>query len=564
MPNNDYFNPILRGDSGALKRALYQSMGFTDDQLRRPVIGIANSFTDANPGHFNLNQITQSIRSGIEAAGGTAMEFGTIAPCDGIAEGHAGMRSSLPARDIIASSIELMANAHRFDGLVLVGSCDKIVPGMIMAAARLDIPAIFLGGGPMLPAVYKGKHYDGNIVTEAVGWKQQGQITQTEFQEIEQLAEPCVGSCAMLGTANSMCCIAEALGLALPGSAAVPAVYAARLRLARETGEAIVHAVFNGLNARQILTHKAIENAAMLLLTMGGSTNSIMHLQAIHYEAGLGMLPLSFFDELSKKIPQIASVYPASPHDMTDFYEAGGVPAVLKEIAPYLHLDVQTIGQKTMGDVLQKVSLSLRREVIAPLSQPFSEQSGIAVLAGNLSPDGAVAKPAAVPEHLHRFTGTACVFNSEQESIDAILAGKVSPGTAVVLRYEGPKGGPGMPEMYRPMKSLEGMGLSDSCAIVTDGRFSGSNRGLFVGHLSPEASEGGLLALVCDGDQITIDLPARKLELLVAEEELSRRRKSWKPIQKECSGYLDIYRRISRSAAQGAVIAPPELKEDFK
>ena len=548
-------NPLLQGDHGALKRALYKSMGFDDEALSRPLIAVVNSYTTATPGHANLNELSRQVHMGIEAAGGTAMEFGTIAPCDGIAEGHEGMRYILPARDLIASSIECMVRAHRFDGMVMLGSCDKIVPGMLMAAARLDIPALLVNGGPMLPASYRGKHYDGNIVTESIGWKQRGEIDEAQFAAIENLAEPCVGSCAMLGTANTMGCMAEALGLMLPGTATIPAVMARRLRAARQSGRRVVEMVKAGLTARRVLTHEAVENAMMLLMAMGGSTNAIMHLQAIHREAGLGELPLPAFDAMSQRVPQVASIYPASPYDMADFDEAGGVPAILRELRTLLHADCLTGSGETWAELLAHTPQSPRREVIRPLAEPFAQTGGVAVLTGNLAPLGAVVKPAAVPEQLHRFEGAARVFQGEREACEAILAGQIAPGTAVVLRYEGPKGGPGMPEMYRPMKCLEGMGRAQDCCIVTDGRFSGSNRGLFVGHISPEAYEGGVLALIEDGDRIRIDIGAREVTLLVDEQTLSERAAHFvRPEKTVADGYLSTYRKNSLSAAQGAVV----------
>lgn len=548
-------NPLLQGDHGALKRALYKSMGFDDEALSRPLIAVVNSYTTATPGHANLNELSRQVHMGIEAAGGTAMEFGTIAPCDGIAEGHEGMRYILPARDLIASSIECMVRAHRFDGMVMLGSCDKIVPGMLMAAARLDIPALLVNGGPMLPASYRGKHYDGNIVTESIGWKQRGEIDEAQFAAIENLAEPCVGSCAMLGTANTMGCMAEALGLMLPGTATIPAVMARRLRAARQSGRRVVEMVKAGLTARRVLTHEAVENAMMLLMAMGGSTNAIMHLQAIHREAGLGELPLPAFDAMSQRVPQVASIYPASPYDMADFDEAGGVPAILRELRTLLHADCLTGSGETWAELLAHTPQSPRREVIRPLAEPFAQTGGVAVLTGNLAPLGAVVKPAAVPEQLHRFEGVARVFQGEREACEAILAGQIAPDTAIVLRYEGPKGGPGMPEMYRPMKCLEGMGRAQDCCIVTDGRFSGSNRGLFIGHISPEAYEGGVLALIEDGDRIRVDIGAREVTLLVDEQTLSERAAHFiRPEKTVADGYLSTYRKNSLSAAQGAVV----------
>lgn len=554
-----HFNPILEGDDGALKRALYKSMGHSDEQLRRPVIAVVNSYTNATAGHVNLNELTARVLQGIEEAGGVGMVFGTIAPCDGIAEGHLGMRYILAAREVITASIEVMMRAHRFDGMVLLGSCDKIVPAMLMAAARLDVPAIMVNGGPMYPAEYKGKHWDGNIVTEAIGWKKRGEIDEAEFAHIENIAEPGPGSCTMYGTANTMCCIGEVLGMSLPGSSTLPAISAERRECAVETGRQAVALVLNGINARQIITAASIRNAMVYLLATGGSTNAILHLQAIHYEAELGHLPLSAFDELSHQVPLVASLYPASEHDMIDFWEAGGVPAVEVEIAKLLDLNALTVTGKTKAELLAQTQPSRRPEVIHTLAIPVRNEAGVAVLHGNLSPLGCVVKPAAVPDHLMRFRGPAVVFNSEQESVDAIMSGQIKPGSALVLRYEGPKGGPGMPEMYKPMKSLEGMGLSDSCALITDGRFSGSNRGLFVGHISPEAVEGGELALVQDGDEISIDIPARTLTLHVSEAELAQRRKIWQPVGKEVPrGFLRLYRRWAMPAAKGAVLADRE------
>ncbi|MDL2271499.1 dihydroxy-acid dehydratase [Desulfovibrio sp. OttesenSCG-928-I05] len=551
---HDAFNPLLRGERGALKRALFKSMGYTDSRLKKPVIGIANSYTTATPGHADLDKITRLVSDGILAAGGNPVEFGVIAPCDGMAEGHLGMRYILPARDLIASSIEVMVRAHGMDGIVLAGSCDKIVPGMLMAAARLDIPAVFINGGPMYPACYKGRDWDGNIVTEALGWKRQGKITQAEFEAIENLAEPGVGSCAMYGTANTMCCLAEALGMALPGSGTVPAVHAARRRLAYESGEAVMRLVREKITARRILTPAAFTNAMLVLMASGGSTNGILHLQAIHYEAGLGQLGLADFDTASRAVGHLASVYPASVHDMVDFDDAGGVGALLHEIAHLVQSDALTV-EGDMAGRLAAASPTSRRDVIRPASDPFRTDGGIAVLKGNLAPLGCVVKSASVPEAMLVFSGPAKVFDSEMDAVETIAAGNITPGTVLVLRYEGPKGGPGMPEMYLPMKELEGMGLADSCALITDGRFSGSNRGLFVGHISPEAAEGGPIALIRDGDTISIDVPGRVLTLHVDETELAARREAFAPVRKEVpQGYLTTYRERSVSAAEGAVV----------
>ena len=550
-----FFNPLLAGDNGALKRALYKAMGHNDEMLHRPIIAVVNTFTNATPGHCTLNELTQKVCEGIIEAGGLPMVFGTIAPCDGIAEGHLGMRYVLASREIICSSVEAMVRAHRFDGMALLGSCDKIVPGLLMAACRVNIPSILVNAGPMAPAHYRGRDWDGNIITEAIGWKQRGEIDEAEFKKIENLAEPGPGSCAMYGTANTMCCIAEALGMSLLGSACLPAISHERRQSAFDSGKQLVSLVKENICPRDIVTKDAIENAMVYLMATGGSTNGIMHLQAIHYEAELGQLPLSAFDELSHRVPLIASIYPASEYDMIDFYEAGGVRAVEYEVKSLLHLDAKTVAQHTKGEILSDEVKTTRPEVIKTLEQPHRRDAGVAVLHGNLAPMGSVIKPAAVPEDMMRFNGKAQVFNSEQEAIDSILAGKVQPHTVLVLRYEGPKGGPGMPEMYRPMKFLEGMGLSDSCALITDGRFSGSNRGLFVGHISPEAYEGGTIGLVQDGDVIEIDIPQRTLELKVSEQELAQRRTNFTPVHKEVPrGFLRMYRRLAKSAAEGAVM----------
>lgn len=548
-------NELLKGESGALKRALYKSMGFSEEQLKKPIIAIANSYTNATPGHFILNQLCEKVKEGIIQAGGTPMVFSTVAPCDGIAEGHEGMRYILPTRDLIASSIECMVRAHKFDGLVLLGSCDKIVPGMLMAAARLEMPTIFLNGGPMLPATYCGKHYDGNIITEAIGWKRQGKIDEKEFKKIENLAEPCPGSCAMLGTANTMCSLAESLGLALPGTTTIPAILSSRLEAGVRTGQQIVELVKKGITTKEILTEKAFKNAITHLLTMGGSTNGILHLQAIYHEAGLGELPLQVFDDMSRKTPQTASIYPASEYDMVDFHEGGGVPAILKEVIDLLELDALTVTGETLEENLEKFSYTNNRKMIKTVKEPFSKTGGVAVLKGNIAPNGCVIKPAAVPKEMYHYFGKAKVFTTEEDSYNAVLNGEIKPGTCMVLMYEGPKGGPGMPEMYKTMKYLEGMGLSNTCALITDGRFSGSNRGLFVGHISPEAYERGKFALIQDGDLIEIDIDRRLISLHVSEEELEKRKKSFKVINKDIKrGYLRTYQRISASAAKGAII----------
>lgn len=548
------FNPILRGDEGALRRALYKSMKHTGEDLKKPIIGIANSYTNANPGHYNLNSICDFVQKGIKEAGGMSMSFGVIASCDGISAGHEGMRYSLPSRDIIAASVEIMARTHRFDGLVLLASCDKIVPGMLMAAARLDIPCILINGGPMYPAVYKGKHWDGNIITEALGWKQLGIIDDEEFKKIENLAEPTCGSCAMMGTANTMCCIAEALGMALPGSASIPAVDDKRTLAALETGRRIIHLVKNGISSRKFISKKGLENALTFLLTLGGSTNAVMHLQAIHRDAGLGELSLKEIGERAKACPQTVSVYPSSEYDMVDFYEAGGVPAVLKNIGSLLHKDALICTGETLGESLDALDYTPDGKIIKPIDNPFDSKAGLGVLYGNLAEEGSIIKTSAVPRGMERFSGPAVVFDSEADAIEGIKAGAVVKGDVIVLRYEGPKGGPGMPEMYLAMKTLEGLELLNYCALITDGRFSGSNRGLFVGHISPEAAEGGLISLVQNGDIISIDSLKGSLELHVSPAELNKRRSNFSIKQKEVPlGILQTYQYVAESAAKGAI-----------
>ncbi len=548
------FNPILRGDDGALKRALYKSMNFNDSDLKKPIIGIANSFTNANPGHFNLNNICTSVQEGIKENGGTSMSFGVIAPCDGIAAGHEGMRYSLPARDIIAASVEIMCRTHNFDAIVLLASCDKIVPGMLMAAARLNIPAILINGGPMYPAVYKGKHWDGNIITEAIGWKKQGKITEEEFENIENIAEPTCGSCAMMGTANTMCCISEALGMSLPGSAVVPAIDPQRFEYAKKTGRAIVDLTKKGTTSRQIMTEKAFDNAIKFLLTLGGSTNAVMHLQAIYQEAGLGELSLADIGKIVDICPQTTSVYPSSEYDMIDFFEAGGVPCVLKSLESILNGDVNTVSGQILQEILDQTPLSPRPEIIKAMDTPFAEKAGLKFLYGNIADDGCIVKTSAIPQGMETFQGPAIVFDSELDAVDGIVQGVVKEGMVVVIRYEGPQGGPGMPEMYQAMKMLEGMGLLHKCALITDGRFSGSNRGLFVGHISPEAYEGGTLALINNGDMITIDIVHNAITLEVDSNILDQRKQNYKPVEKQIAdGFLHNYKNLASSAAKGAV-----------
>ncbi|MDI6600833.1 MAG: dihydroxy-acid dehydratase [Thermoanaerobacteraceae bacterium] len=550
---------ILARPEWSLNRSLYKSMGYTDDELDRPLVAVVNSWNTIVPGHFMLNDIAKAVKEGIVSAGGTPVEFSTIAACDGIAQGHKGMRYILPTRDLIANSIEMMIQAHRLDGMVLIGSCDKIVPGMMMAAARLNIPAIFINEGPMPSGIfekenpYGGPFVDSSAVQEGLGALKAGRLTLEDYCMLEDVACPFPGSCAMLGTANTMCCVAEAMGMSLSGSAMIPPTEALRLRMAKETGKAIVQLIEKGITARDIINKDSIENAARLALAIGGSTNLALHIIAIALEAGVEFT-LDDLDRLARKTPHVAAVMPASPYGCAEFYHAGGVPAVMKQIESLLHCDALTVNGRTVRENISDVVVKDDR-IIRSMDSPFHKDSGLAVLKGNLAPDGSVTKPAAIPEHLWHFRGRARVFDSERDAIDYIEAGKVERGTVLVIRYEGPKGGPGMPEMFKPMKLLAGMGLAEDVALITDGRFSGSNNGCFVGHISPEAFEGGTIALVKDGDIIDIDIINKSLNVDLSDEELNTRRGKWiQPEPKIKEGYLYLYSKLASSADKGAVL----------
>ncbi|NLC51522.1 MAG: dihydroxy-acid dehydratase [Firmicutes bacterium] len=545
---------VLKRPAWSMARAFYKATGYTDYDLERPLIGIANSWNSFVPGHYNLRQVAEFVKTGVSQGGGTPLEFGVIAACDGVAQAHEGMHRILPTRDLIASSIEMVADAHQIDGLVLLGSCDKIVPGMLMAAARLDIPAIMVVGGPMLGGIeFDNRNSDGSSVMEAYGMLQEKKITEEEYYALEDGANPCCGSCSFFGTANSMCCTAEALGMSLPGSAAIPAVYAERYRIAQESGRKIMELVREGITARKIMTRSAMENAIRVGMAMGASTNLILHMLAIAYELEQE-ISVDLFDELSRTTPHIVKINPAATPNIIDFYNAGGVPAVMKEIASLLDLNALTVNNTTVGENI-KDAVSKNREVIRPITAPFSESGGLAVLRGNLAPRTAVTKPAAIDRRIWSFTGEAIVFDSEEEAVEAVSNGIVREGHVVVIRYEGPKGGPGMREMFTVMKMLYGRGLALKTALVTDGRFSGTNNGCFVGHVSPEAAEGGSIAVVKNGDRITIDINERKLHLHVEEGELKERLQKWTaPPPKIKRGYLHLYSRLAESADKGAVI----------
>ncbi|MBN1380385.1 MAG: dihydroxy-acid dehydratase [Deltaproteobacteria bacterium] len=545
---------LFKRPQGSGTRGLFKSMGYSDYDLERPLIGVANSWNQLVPGHYNLNQISDYVKQGIRQAGATPVEFGVIAACDGVAQGHNGMHYILPTRDLIANDIEMMVEAHRLDGVVLLGSCDKIVPGMLMAAARLEVPAIFVVGGPMEGGCeFDGRTADMTSITEGLAMLRKGRITQAQYDALEDAAGPSCGSCSFLGTANTMCCLAEALGMCLPGSATIPATRADRLRSAQAAGRQIIALLNQDILSRQIISHKSIENAVRLNAAIGGSTNAILHMLAIAYEAD-DDLTVDAFEELSRTTPYIARMNPAAAANVPDFHAAGGVPAVMKEILPLLHADAMTVTGKTVGENVQKAQIN-NSAIIRTLDDPWSIGGGLAVLKGNLAPNTAITKPAAIKPQMHTFTGKACCFDSEEAANRAIRDGQIREGDVVVIRYEGPKGGPGMREMYQAMKMLYGQGLALKTALITDGRFSGTNNGCFVGHISPEAAEGGPLAVVQDGDEITIDIPKRNLHLQVTDEEIQRRLRSWqRPEPKFGKGYLALYSRLAESADKGAII----------
>ena len=510
-------------------RSLLKAMGLTDREIDQPIIGVANSFNEFIPGHIHLDKITQAAKAGVRLNGGTPLEFGVIGVCDGLAMHHAGMKYSLPSRELIADSIEIMATAHPVDGLILVANCDKIIPGMLMAALRLNIPAILISGGPMLAGRFKGRPVDLITVFEGVGAVKAGKIAEAELKDLSECACPGCGSCAGMFTANSMNCLSEALGLALPGNGTIPAVHAARFRLAKEAGMKIMELVNQQVLPRQIATLAAFKNAMAVDMALGCSTNTVLHVPAIAREAGID-LSLDLFNEISVKTPHLCAMSPGGPHHLEDLDAAGGVPAVMKVLMAAGLVDGAplTVTGRTVADNLAPVRV-LDESVIRPLANPYHKQGGIAILRGNLAPDGGVVKQSAVDPQMLVNEGRARVFEAEEEATQAILAGRIKPGDIVVIRYEGPKGGPGMREMLTPTSSIAGMGLDKEVALLTDGRFSGGTRGAAIGHISPEAAEGGPIALVQEGDRIKIDIPAKTLTLLVDDAELARRRQAWQP-----------------------------------
>ncbi|WP_026368405.1 dihydroxy-acid dehydratase [Aminiphilus circumscriptus] len=544
-----------QGPHRAPHRSLMKAAGYTDWEIRRPWIGVVNAYNSIIPGHVHLERLVEAVKAGVYAAGGLPLEFPVIGVCDGIAMNHIGMKFSLASRELIMDSIEVMVQGHALDALVMVTNCDKIIPGMAMAAAKLNIPSLIVSGGPMMAGRHGGRDIDLSNVFEAVGKHAAGRMTAEELEEIENCACPGCGSCAGMFTANTMNCMMEALGLALPGNGTIPAVTAARERLAKDAGLAVMTLVERNIRPRDILTKDAFDNAVAVDMALGGSTNTALHLPAIAWAADV-TLPLERFDEIGRIVPHICSMSPGGSHHIQDLAAAGGVQAVMAQLlaAGKISGECLTVTGRTCGENVVNARV-LDPTVIRPLSDPYHAEGGIAILKGNLAPDGAVVKQSAVAPEMLRHEGPARVFDSEDEVTQAILKGEIRSGDVVVIRCEGPKGGPGMREMLTPTSALAGMGLDKSVALLTDGRFSGATRGSCTGHISPEAAAGGPIALVKDGDRIRIDIPARTLELLVSEEELAVRRTSWTPkLQPVDSPFLNRYRHFVTSGARGAVL----------
>ena len=540
-----------KGRERAPHRALLKATGLCDEEIRRPFIGVVNSFNDFIPGHIHLDKLGEAVKAGILSAGGVPFEFQTIGVCDGIAMGHKGMRFSLPSRELIEDSIEIMAEAHQLDGLVMIPTCDKIVPGHIMAAGRLNLPTIVVTGGPMMPGFACDRELD--LINVFEGWQGEDET----LAALEDMACPGAGSCAGLFTANTMACLTEAMGLSLPGCATIHAVDARKMRIAKLSGMKIMDLVKRNITARQIVTAASLDNAIRVDMAIGGSTNTVLHIPAIAAEFGLDM-DLDRFDRLSRETPHLVNLRPGGPHHILDLERAGGIPAVMKQLAPKLSLDALTVTGKSLGENLEAfriVNPLANAAVISKLQSPVHPEGGIAILLGSLAPEGSVVKQTAVSPAMLKHTGPARVYDSEEESMAGIVSGGVKAGEVVIIRYEGPKGGPGMREMLAPTSAIAGAGLSESVALITDGRFSGGTRGPCIGHVSPEAAVGGPIALVKDGDMISIDIPARKIELFVDPAEMERRKAGWTaPEPKITGGILGRYRNSVTSASKGSVL----------
>ena len=552
-------NNMKSGMQQAPSRSLLNAVGMTPEEMRKPIIGIVSSFNEIVPGHINLDKISDAVKLGVAEAGGMPVVFPAIAVCDGIAMGHLGMKYSLCSRDLIADSTETVAMAHQFDALVMIPNCDKTVPGMLMAAARLNIPTVFVSGGPMLSGKVKGKNTSLSSMFEAVGAYVAGKISEDDVLEFENKTCPTCGSCSGMYTANSMNCLTEVLGMGLRGNGTIPAVYSERIRLAKRAGYAVMEMLKRDIRPRDIMTKEAFINALTMDMALGCSTNSMLHLPAIAYEAGVD-LNVDIANEISSKTPNLCHLAPAGHTYIEELDEAGGIYAVMKEISKLglLNLDCMTVTGKTVGENI-KNAINLDTDVIRPAENPYSNVGGIAVLKGNIAPDSCVVKRSAVLPEMLKHSGPAKVFDCEEDAVAAIKGGKIVPGDVVVIRYEGPKGGPGMREMLNPRSAIAGMGLDDTVALITDGRFSGASRGASIGHASPEAAVGGPIGLLKDGDIIDIDINANTINARVSEEEFAKRRENWKPRLNEVTGYLARYRKLVSGAPRGAVLTVDDL-----
>ena len=552
---------VKKGSQQAPHRSLFNALGMTKEEMERPLVGIVSSYNEIVPGHMNLDKIVNAVKQGVAMAGGTPVVFPAIAVCDGIAMGHIGMKYSLVTRDLIADSTEAMAIAHQFDALVMVPNCDKNVPGLLMAAARINVPTVFVSGGPMMAGHINGHKTSLSSMFEAVGSYAAGKITEEELTEFENKACPTCGSCSGMYTANSMNCLTEALGMGLRGNGTIPAVYSERIRLAKHAGMQVMEMYRKNIRPRDIMTKEAILNALTVDMALGCSTNSMLHLPAIAHEIGMDF-DISFANEISEKTPNLCHLAPAGPTYIEDLNEAGGVYAVMNELNKkgLLHTDCMTVTGKTVGENI-KDCVNLNPEVIRPIDNPYSQTGGLAVLKGNLAPDGGVVKRSAVVEEMMVHEGPARVFDCEEDAIAAIKGGRIVEGDVVVIRYEGPKGGPGMREMLNPTSAIAGMGLGSSVALITDGRFSGASRGASIGHVSPEAAVGGPIALIEEGDIISIDIPNLKLEVKVSDEEMQARKAKWQPRQpKVTTGYLARYAAMVTSGNRGAILEIPKAE----
>ena len=549
-------DPLTKGINAAPQRSLLKALGLCDAEIGKPLIGVVSSKNDIVPGHMNLDKIVDAVKQGVALAGGVPIVFPAIAVCDGLAMGHVGMKYSLVSRELIADSTESMAMAHPFDGLVMVAACDKNVPGLLMAAARLNIPSIVISGGAMLAGHFEGHKVSYSNISEAVSQFRTGKITPIQFEDLENKACPSCGSCSGMFTANSMNCLSEVLGMALPGNGTIPAVYSARLRLAKESGMKIMDLVRDDLKPRDIMTRDAFMNALAIDMALGCSTNSMLHLPAIAHECGID-LDLSVANEISKHTPNLCHLAPAGNHCIEELDEAGGIRAVMAEIAKlgFLKTDLMTVTGKTVAENIKGAKI-LNTEIIHTVDNPISKEGGIAVLKGNLAPEGSVVKRSAVAPEMMHHKGKARVFDCEEDALNAIYGGKINAGEVVVIRYEGPKGGPGMREMLNPTSAIMGSGLGNCVALITDGRFSGATRGAAIGHVSPEAAVGGPIALIKEGDMIEIDIPANTISVDVSDEEMSKRRAEWKPrTPRVNTGYLARYAKLVSSGCKGAVLS---------